>query len=390
MPHKEERKFSCICCGYLTCYEEGVGSTAYWQHKGAHALLGCAVGAAKAGDWQSGAFGGVVGEIVAEELANTSLGNNLVSPDAKKRANAKKTISTISQITSLFSASEAGLDFKTAQQTAKNAVENNALRIRKKIKNRKVLEKLQELHEKIKEEYKDRTGKELSDDDFWIEVTGGDRYTDEGDEFSRSRSDKDGEKIKILNKKTGKYDPVKPGPHDENNGARGVDFKFSANIPKELIVDILRNDPDIGHPNNVIDTYNDHVHFNLRSDNKENYLSYKDKNGNTISNSVGNQGWRDYEINPDSRVFEGNKNGIPSYFNFNPNKPLLEGTKTFPPYTKSNYEYSPYSPIPFNNKNKIDIPIETNKPDSQNIIDFFSTDNFIEKFNNEILNLHNK
>ena len=127
MPHKEERKFSCICCGYLTCYEEGVGSTAYWQHKGAHALLGCAVGAAKAGDCQSGAFGGVVGEIVAEELANTSLGNNLVSPDAKKRANAKKTISTISQITSLFSASAAGLDFKTAQQTAKNAAENNAL-----------------------------------------------------------------------------------------------------------------------------------------------------------------------------------------------------------------------------------------------------------------------
>ena len=127
MSHKEERKFSCICCGYLTCYEEGVGSTAYWQHKGAHALLGCAVGAAKSGDCASGAFGGVIGEIVAEELANTSLANNLLSPDAKKQANAKKTISTISQITSLFSASEAGLDFKTAQQTAKNAAENNAL-----------------------------------------------------------------------------------------------------------------------------------------------------------------------------------------------------------------------------------------------------------------------
>ena len=49
-----------------------------------------------------------------------------MSPDAKKRANAKKTISTISQITSLFSASAAGLDFKTAQQTAKNAAENNS------------------------------------------------------------------------------------------------------------------------------------------------------------------------------------------------------------------------------------------------------------------------
>ena len=61
MPHKEERKFSCICFGYLTCYEEGVGSTAYWQHKGAHALLGCAVGAAKAGDCQSGAAGVIYG-----------------------------------------------------------------------------------------------------------------------------------------------------------------------------------------------------------------------------------------------------------------------------------------------------------------------------------------
>ena len=120
-------EFSCICFGYLTCYEEEIGSTAYWQHKLAHSLLGCAVGAAKAGDCQSGAAGAVIGEIVAEELANTSLANNLLSPDAKKQANAKKTISTISQITSLFSASEAGLDFKTAQQTAKNAAENNAL-----------------------------------------------------------------------------------------------------------------------------------------------------------------------------------------------------------------------------------------------------------------------
>ena len=32
------------------------------------------------------------------------------------------------------------------------------------------------MHERVKEEYKDRTGKELSDDEFWIEVTGGDRF----------------------------------------------------------------------------------------------------------------------------------------------------------------------------------------------------------------------
>ena len=124
--HRKERQRFLVCCGYLTCYEE-IASTAYWQHKGAHALLGCAVGSAKAGDCQSGAAGAVIGEIVAEELANTSLANNLLSPDAKKQANAKKTISTISQITSLFSASATGLDFKTAQQTAKNAAENNYL-----------------------------------------------------------------------------------------------------------------------------------------------------------------------------------------------------------------------------------------------------------------------
>ena len=68
-----ETKIPCVYYGYLTCYEEERGSTAYWQHKGAHALLGCAVGAAKAGDWQSGAFGGVVGEIIGEELANNTV-----------------------------------------------------------------------------------------------------------------------------------------------------------------------------------------------------------------------------------------------------------------------------------------------------------------------------
>ena len=45
--------------------KEGVGSTAYWQHKGAHALLGCAVGAAKAGECGSGAsLGAVIGEVM--------------------------------------------------------------------------------------------------------------------------------------------------------------------------------------------------------------------------------------------------------------------------------------------------------------------------------------
>ena len=76
MPHKEERKFSCICFGYLTCYEEEIGSTAYWQHKGAHALLGCAVGAAKAGDCQSGAAGAVISQII---LSATALGIDIIA-----------------------------------------------------------------------------------------------------------------------------------------------------------------------------------------------------------------------------------------------------------------------------------------------------------------------
>ena len=89
---------------------------------------------------------------------------------------------------------EGTISFETAQQIAKNAVENNALRIRKEIKNIKVLEKLQELHEKIKEEYKDRTGKELSDDDFWIEVTGGDRFFIGNGKWKRSSRNADKER----------------------------------------------------------------------------------------------------------------------------------------------------------------------------------------------------
>ena len=104
----------------------------------------------------------LVGEIVAEELANTSLGNNLVSPDAKKQANAKKTISTISQITSLFSASAAGLDFKTAQQTAKNAAENNALDL-KHLHSIQTLKVLVALNTQLVDEGKDNNSFVIND-----------------------------------------------------------------------------------------------------------------------------------------------------------------------------------------------------------------------------------
>ncbi len=92
----------------------GIGSAAYLGHKAAHAGLGCAVGIWKAGDCKSGAFGGVAGEIVGE-----AVGNNTDLSDAQ--------VSTISQIATIFPAGANGLDINVAQQSAKNAVENNFL-----------------------------------------------------------------------------------------------------------------------------------------------------------------------------------------------------------------------------------------------------------------------
>ena len=317
MPHKEERKFSCICCGYLTCYEEGVGSTAYWQHKGAHALLGCAVGAAKSGDCASGAFGGVVGEIIGEEIAN----NTNISD---------KWVSATTQISTLFAASAAGLDFKTAQQTAKNAVENNALRIRREIKNRKVLEKLQELHEKVKDEYNKKYAEEiaagkrtpLTDDNFWIDVTGGDRFFKEID----------GKKVAV-SRDTGNIirDAAAQTAHAEELGARAGDIQFGHinaqkgdDSLKNVILDFLKNDVDIGGiDRSAIDVVNsrgkifsnvndekDHIHFNFLNL-KENYYNADDEPNP-----------RDYEILPDSPIFPSNNSKskhIPSWYCLNKN-----------------------------------------------------------------------
>ena len=121
MPHKKERKFSCRCCGYLTCYEEGVGSTAYWQHKGAHALLGCAVGAAKAGDCASGAAGAVIGEIIAE-----TAGKSLIK-DGEFSDTDEWLTRTAGTTAAIFGTSALGGDFNVASDTAENAIDNNAL-----------------------------------------------------------------------------------------------------------------------------------------------------------------------------------------------------------------------------------------------------------------------
>ena len=100
----------------------GPGNLDYWKHKGAHALLGCGIGQAKSGDCGSGALGGFVGEIIGENLGqNTDLSD--------------KWVSAIGQIGTVFAAGISGVDAELAQLTAKNAIENNALRIRYKLRN---------------------------------------------------------------------------------------------------------------------------------------------------------------------------------------------------------------------------------------------------------------
>ena len=106
------------------------GDLNYLTHKGAHALLGCGLGSMKSRDCGSGALGGVVGEILGENLGqNTDLSN--------------KWVSALGQIGTVFAAGISGADAEVAQLTAKNAIENNALRIRYKLRNKKVLEALE-------------------------------------------------------------------------------------------------------------------------------------------------------------------------------------------------------------------------------------------------------
>ena len=119
--HRKERQRFLVCCGYLTCYEEGVGSTVYWQHKGAHTLLGCAVGAAKAGDCQSGAAGAVIGEIVGEAIVASSIKDGEFSQTDEWLA---KTVGTTAAI---FGTSALGEDFNVASDTAQNAIDNNLI-----------------------------------------------------------------------------------------------------------------------------------------------------------------------------------------------------------------------------------------------------------------------
>ncbi len=255
----------------------------------------------------------MVGEIVGEELAN----NTNISD---------KWVSATSQISTLFSASAVGLDAKTAQQTAKNAVENNALRIRKEIKNRKLLEKLKDVHgeiiakynEKYEAEIKAGTKTRLTAKNFWIDVTGGDRYSKQIDGITVWFSRDTGNIIKDAGEKTS---------HGEKHGARAVDIQFGLidaqkgdHSLKNIILDVLKNDVDIGGTNrefikifgknsNVIDE-KDHIHFNISKYNINPKINHnydpKDKPNP-----------RDFEILPNLDIFPSNNPKgahIPSWY----------------------------------------------------------------------------
>ena len=329
----------------------------YLIHKASHALLGCAVGAAKAGDCASGAFGGVVGEIVAEELANTSLGNNLVSPDAKKRANAKKTISTISQITSLFSASEAGLDFKTAQQTAKNAAENNALDLKHlhSIQALKVLVALNtqlvdNLTEKLTEEQRNELEeKGLNVNDlFTIEDSGGIRLRIDGTSYSLGNG---GVVTNNFTHHNAEYNGGKSLGVDLSRTTFGVNVKNGINLQRIDVVNALlsigigeelirvpqsnqavRCDNCVGE-SQLIDGYSSQ-HFHFGSPILPQQAQY-------LINQLGDTNpylQSGSENNLEYRIFNDNGVGFPSIRNLNPpESSIVNRSLTFNPFSSSSF-----------------------------------------------------
>ncbi len=131
----------------------------------------------------------------------------------------------------------------------------------------------------------------FKDDEFYIEATGGDR-----------RERKVGEHISTTNGSVVVGSDDK-SPHLIKNGARGVDFKFSANIPKSVVKNILESFPEIVGPwgtakKNIKSEYNNHLHFNLMS-------QFRYEPGDTLPNI------EDYEILPTHSIF----NEMPTYYN---------------------------------------------------------------------------
>ncbi len=93
----------------------------YLTHKTSHALLGCAVGAAKAGECASGAAGAVIGEIVGE-----AVGNPLIQ-DGEFSETDERLVKIAGTTAAIFGTSALGGDFNVASDTAQNAIENNLI-----------------------------------------------------------------------------------------------------------------------------------------------------------------------------------------------------------------------------------------------------------------------
>jgi hypothetical protein len=91
-----------------------------YTHKLAHAIAGCAAGAAKSNDCSSGALGAVVGEITAELYAPNNTGTPLTAKQQTDTINFSKMIAGVA-------AALTGNNVNVAAGAAGNAAENNRL-----------------------------------------------------------------------------------------------------------------------------------------------------------------------------------------------------------------------------------------------------------------------
>jgi len=109
-------------------YDGGNGDIDYVTHKIAHAALGGTMAAATGGDIASGAIGGVVGEVFAEEFRSEledAIRMGEVEPDQVQRWGDAGV--DMSALVAGLAAAAAGGDVNTASETGANAAENNAL-----------------------------------------------------------------------------------------------------------------------------------------------------------------------------------------------------------------------------------------------------------------------
>jgi filamentous hemagglutinin len=118
------------------------GDLNYVTHKIAHAALGGALAAGTGGDAVSGAIGGVVGEIAAEELTARFLQSQLENPESLRNLTLEKQAELradteqlrelgvdFSKLAAGVAAALAGRDVNDAAGSAENAARNNAVMV---------------------------------------------------------------------------------------------------------------------------------------------------------------------------------------------------------------------------------------------------------------------